>query len=442
MKMKAYISVIDDGKMITNVKEVTFRNDGGAENKLVNIYPDVTYQKWEGFGGALTEAAGYMYNKLSEPLKEEIVSSYFAEDKMGYSMLRMPIDSCDFSLGHYEAVSTDDASFESFNLERVKENIFPFLEDIIKEYGKSPQIMLTPWTPPAYMKDNNDRNHGGKIKEEYKMQWAEYICNYVCEYKKLGFDVKRISLQNEPKAVQPWDSCIYTAEEERDFLVNYMRPALSKYDLNDLEIFIWDHNKERAFEWARTIIDEETDELVTGIAFHWYSGDHFDAIKMIHERFPNKKLILSEACIEFSKFEKGNVLVNAQKYAHDIIGNMKAGMTGFYDWNLLLDETGGPNHVGNYCDAPFLYSESKKELQKRSIADYIWHFSHFIKPGDTLIGTTQYTDEIDVVAFKDDEGAIKVVLLNRYDKQQEVNLRMENEMIELTLPAMSIVTIV
>ena len=112
-----------------------------------------------------------------------------------------------------------------------------------------------------------------------------------------------------------------------------------------MEIFLWDHNKERVYEWMRDIIDPETDGLVAGAAFHWYSGDHFEALDLARRRFPDKKLIISESCIEFSKFGGEDALQSALRLSHEIIGDLNHGMTAFYDWNLLLDERGGPNHV-------------------------------------------------------------------------------------------------
>merc|ERR550514_1203125 len=38
-------------------------------------------------------------------------------------------------------------------------------------------------------------------------------------------------------------------------------------------------------------------------------------------------------------------------YAHDIMGDLNAGAAAWTDWNLLLDGKGGPNHLGNPCDA-------------------------------------------------------------------------------------------
>ena len=348
---------------ITREQTIPFCDDGGREDQLINLYPQVTYQRMDGFGGAITDSAAYIYSLMNPEQKKQMLGEYFGQGKMKYRFVRIPIDSCDFSLSHYEADGDEaDALFESFSFARVEKYILPMLADAEAAYGGRLEIMLSPWSPPAYMKTNGERNHGGKLKACYWKRWAEYICRYVEEYRSRGFNVTMLTLQNEPKAVQAWDSCIYTAQEEKVFLRDYVWPSLAEHNLTDIGIYIWDHNKERAFEWAETIIDAETDHMVAGIAFHWYSGDHFEALRMIRERFPKKKLLLSEACIEFSKYSAEDNLANAQKYAHDIIGNLNEGMSVFLDWNLVLDELGGPNHVKNFCDAPYLFDTAQKQL--------------------------------------------------------------------------------
>lgn len=436
------INTIYEGKKEVCLKSsAQFGPDEQEENQLLNLYPKMRYQTFEGFGGALTESAGFMYNQMNAEQKKELLTRYFTGQHMNYRLARIPIDSCDFSLDHYEAVSSpEDRNFETFQLKRVEEHIFPLLDEAQSVHGGPLEIMLTPWSPPAFAKTNGERNHGGKLLDEYKEMWASYLCRYIKEYQKRGYLVKRISLQNEPKAVQTWDSCVYSAREEKEFLRDYMWPALEKNGLTDIEVFIWDHNKERAFERACEIIDEETDRMVAGIAFHWYSGDHFEALRMIHERFPDKKLILSEACIEYSKFDSGDFLKNAQKYAHDMIGNMNNGMTAFYDWNVLLDEEGGPNHVGNYCDAPFLYNRKTKTLEKRNSAAYLWHFSHFILPGAVRIGHSCYTDELECTAFLNPDETIAVVMLNRTNRDIDVNIRLKEEMVKTKIQKNSIAT--
>lgn len=438
MNLKYITSTYKDNEKNIIEQEIAFAHDEERENELINLYPHIEYQKMEGFGGAITDSAGYVYSLMNESQKQEMIQKYFGREGMKYRFVRIPIDSCDFSLEHYEADSDEeDVNFDKFSFERVEKYILPMLDAAEKAYGGRLDIMLSPWSPPAYMKTNGERNYGGKLKTGYEARWAEYICRYIEEYRARGYQVTKLTLQNEPKAVQTWDSCVYTAKEQKRFLKDYMWPALKAHSLNDIEIYIWDHNKERALEWAEEIIDEETSSMIAGVAFHWYSGDHFEALRMIKERFPGKKLLLSEACIEYSKFEATDYLRNAQKYAHDMIGNLNAGMNTFLDWNLVLNEVGGPNHVGNYCDAPFLFDTEKKVLTESNILGHLWHFTHFIERGGVRIGVSRYCDELEAAAFKNGKSIV-FVILNRTNKEIPAYIRIKDQCAEITVQPESI----
>lgn len=443
MKLECITTTFTDNIKQSVKEHFEFNKDNGIENNVINLYPDICYQVFEGFGGALTDSAGYIYSVMPGEEKEELLNIYYKKENMNYQIARIHMDSCDFSLQHYEAMSdSNDRAMDSFHLDRSEKYILPLLDDAQKVFGSPIELMLSPWSPPSFMKTNNMRNNGGKLKEEYRGFWADYICRYIKEFRKKGYYVNRMSLQNEPNAVQTWDSCTYTSQEEKEFLRDYMYPALIKNDLADIELFIWDHNKERVYERACEIIDDETNHMIAGLAFHWYSGDHFEALGLIRERFPDKKLILSEACIEYYKFNKDNYLVNAQKYAHDIIGNLNHGMNAFYDWNILLDEQGGPNHVKNYCDAPFLYDTNKKMLMKQNSLAYLYHFSHYITPGAVRIAHTKFTDVLEVTTFRNTDNTIAVVILNRTDEVIPIVIRINGECADFNVKPQSISTCV
>lgn len=432
---------------INNIKETKIENlelinNDNEEMKVVNIYPNMEYQEFEGFGGALTDASGYVYSLMSEENKKKIIDSYFGEEGNCYSLVRTHIDSCDFSTEMYQAVDdVNDTEFKTFSLERNDKYIAPLLEDANAKATEPLKVMLSPWSPPAFMKTNEQRKKGGKLKEEYRQAWAKYICKYIKEYRNKGYNVDRITIQNEPLAVQTWDSCIYNSEEEKVFLRDFLYPELILNGLEDIEVNIWDHNKERMFERACDIIDDETDKMVQGIAFHWYTGDHFDSISLVREKFPNKKIIFSEGCVEYSKFgENANQLANAQMYAHDIIGNINAGMNAFIDWNIILDEKGGPNHVGNFCDAPIMCNVEEDKVEQRLSFHYIGHFSKYIKPGAKRIAATKYTDKLDLTVLKNKDGSIVCVIMNRTDEDIEVVLRLEGKSVKINIPANTIST--
>lgn len=412
------------------------------ENHVINLYPEETFQKMEGFGGAITDAAGYVYQQMDPQQKKELMETYFSSKRMHYDRVRIPMDSCDFATDMYEAMSDPaDRELKSFSFERTEKNILPMLADAQAMAETPLRIMLSPWSPPAFMKSNKKRIKGGTLKPEYKDFWADYICRYIQEFEKRGYFVERISLQNEAKAVQIWDSCVYSGEEEGDFLENHMIPALRRHGLSHVEVFIWDHNKERIYDRVCASLGNERKNMADGVAFHWYSGDHFDALDLVQRRFPDLKMIVSESCIEFCTRGEDDITKQAESLCHEIIGDLNHGAVAFYDWNILLDETGGPNHVGNLCNAPFLYQRQEKRLEAQLIQKYFEHFTHFILPGSVRIGTSCYTSRLEVSAFFTPTGKIVAVILNQGAEELPAVLRMKEQILKINVAPHSIVTL-
>ena len=273
--------------------------------------------------------------------------------------------------------------------------------------------------------------------------WAEYICRFIEAYQQAGVDVKMLSSQNEPKAVQTWDSCLMNAAQEREFIQHHLYPALKRHHLEDVCLLIWDHNKERVFDRvSETLNNPEVAEVVGGAAVHWYSGDHFEALQMTHERFPKLQLVFSEGCVEFSRFGGTHQVRDAEMYAHDVIGSMNHGLNAFIDWNLLLDGKGGPNHVGNFCSAPAMYDEETGELRYNLSFDYLGHFSHYIRPGAVRIGMSRFGEALEALAVRNPDGTIVVVVLNRRDEDAKFFLRKNGRVVETMQEAHSISTYV
>lgn len=441
MKMKLVTTGYESGTAVTTTEEKEFTATEGREMQAVILYPEMTYQTFQGFGGAMTEASGYAYSCMSDENKQQILEAYFGENGNRYNLLRMHLDSCDFSVDTYEAMSDPkDREMNSFSLKRDEKYILPFFYDAKKHSVNSLEVMMTPWSPPAFMKTNNSRLNGGKLKGEYKEFWADYICRYIKEYLDKGIAVNRLTVQNEPHAVQTWDSCIFNNEEEKSFLRDYLFPALQKHQLDQIKLNIWDHNKDYIFDRACSVIDEETDKMVSGVAFHWYSGDHFEGVKLVHEKFPEKELIFTEGCVEYSRFAGSGQLDDAMMYAHDMIGNMNAGMNAFIDWNLLLDEKGGPNHVGNFCGAPIMCDTKNDSFEVKLAHTYIGHFSRYIMPGAVRIAYSKYTDKLEMTAFKNTDDSIAVVILNRSEEETPLGLRLNGNVMELNIAPKTIST--
>lgn len=404
--------------------------------QLINIYPHIEYQTVKGFGGAFTEAASTTLDKLSLKDRERILKMYFdPEEGLGYNVGRVHINSCDFSLGNYTCVDENDETLESFRIDRDKASVIPMIKDALAYNEIS--IFASPWSPPAYMKTTGEMNRGGKLKKEYYELWSQYFVKFIEEFKKNGISISAVTIQNEPASAQKWDSCVYTPEEERDFVKNHLGKKMR--DLG-VKIMFWDHNKVWLIDRASAILaDKDAAQYLDGVACHWYRGDHFENLAIFHELYPDKDIVFSEGCYEYSLGEMDTVKIG-EKYAHDIIGNFSNHCCVFCDWNLLLDHTGGPNHVGNLCDAPIMVNTESGEIYIHDSYYYIGHFSKYVKKGAKRIGSSKWGSEIETVSFKNPDGTIISVVLNRTGEDLDFAFKLGDCVVRCKAEAHSIAT--
>ena len=422
--MKCYIS--NQEVQFQEMEEKLMEGDG-CEMQQVCVHPSISYQQILGMGGALTEAAAYTYARMSAEKQQQLLALFFG-DGNHYNFCRLHIQSCDFALGNYAYVEdAKDTGLDSFSIERDRKYIIPFAKAALEKNSKI-QFLASPWSPPAFMKTNGEMNHGGKLKKEYYQMWADMVARYVSAYRDEGITIQQLTVQNEPAAVQTWDSCIFSGVEEAEFACRYLRPALDRAQHSDVKINVWDHNKEKILERAAESFSVEgARDVIDGIAFHWYTGEHFDALAEVHRQYPDKALIFTEGCVEYSRFEAENQIQTAEMYAHDIIGDFNAGMNGFIDWNLILDRQGGPNHVGNYCDAPVMCDVDADTIDVKLSYSYIGHFSRFIRPGARRILVSKYSPDIETTAFQNEDGGKVLVILNRSEKEVEFVVSVEGK---------------
>ena len=400
------------------------------------------FQTIEGFGGCFTEAAADTFYKMSPEVRTEILRAYFDPSTgIGYSLCRTHINSCDFSLGNYAYAETPgDVELKHFSIERDRRQLIPMIKEAARVAGGPLKLLATPWSPPAWMKTTGQMNQGGKLKPEYRQAWAQYYLRYMEEYKKEGLSIWGLSVQNEPQAVQTWDSCIYSAEEERDFVRDYLGPALEEAGLlGRVNLLIWDHNRDLLYERARVVYaDPQAARYVWGAAFHWYVGDNFENVQWTHDAFPDKRLLFSEGCQEggphFDAWEVG------ERYGHSMLQDLRHWTAGWLDWNLVLDQRGGPNHKGNYCSAPIMADTAKGTLYYHNSYYYIGQVTRFVRPGAQRIISASTLDALESIAFINADGQIALVVMNRSDQSINFALKYNGQAAQAESPAHSIST--
>ena len=407
------------------------------EYQVINIYPEIKYQDFIGFGGAFTQSSGINFSKLSNEKKDSLIKDYFSKDGLDYSLGRLTIGSSDFSDKSYSYSKKSDLS--DFSIDEDKNYIIPLIKKAI-DTKNNLKFLASPWSPPKFMKSNKMLVLGGKLLDKYKQTYADYLVKYIKAYEKENININYITVQNEPNAVQTWESCIYTDKEEAEFAIKYLYPTFQNNNINT-KIFIWDQNREKLFTRAISELNSnDALKAISGIAFHWYTGDHFENIKLVSETFPGKLLFHTEICTGFSHFKPNEELKNAEMYAHDIIGDLNNGVNAYFDWNLLLDHKGGPNHKLNYCNSPIMLNNDWSDYIKTPTYYYIGHFSKLIKPGARRLAFSRYTDSIEVTSFINPDNSIAIVLLNKNDHNKEYNLCINGTTIHDNLDSHAIVS--
>lgn len=407
----------------------------------IKINPETEYQTIIGFGGAFTESACYNLYRVSKEVREKALKLYFDPvEGIGYTLGRVSIHSSDFSLNSYTYIQDGDKELKTFDISRDRIWVIPTIKDAERIAKQPIRLLASPWTPPAFMKDNNSMIRGGHLLEEFADSWARYYLRFIEEYKKENLTIWGVSVQNEPQAVQRWDSCIYSPEQEGNFVKNHLGPILKNSSAKDVNILIWDHNRDIIVDRVKPILsDPETAKYVWGTAFHWYVSEAFENVGKVHELFPDKGLLFTEGCVEdftTHKYSWGS----GERYARNMIGDMLNFCQGYIDWNLFLDNLGGPNHVNNICDAPIILDIFPEKIILESSYYYIGHISKYVIPGAKRIGFTKNADNLTSIAFKNPNGEIVLVVMNATENKQEFTADVYGNKSSYEIPARSIMT--
>ena len=479
-----------------DVQENVRFQTGKPTGTTVVISPDIVKQTIVGIGSSFTESSAFVLAHLDAPARAEVMDKIFSEQGANFSLTRTPIGSTDFSVeGKYSyAEVPDDRALEHFSIAPDKDGFaqaeYPGISDesfdllpMIKEAMaiKSQQdaselrIVASAWTAPPWMKDvedwyvsgapeNDYQGTGGMLKPEYVQTYADYVVRYLDSYRNEGVDIWGLTPVNEPHGNSGnWESMHFTPETQNEFIKQNLGPALREGGFGDVNLLIYDQNRNDLEHWAEVIFgDPETAEYVQGAAVHWYASTYKvyeDVLDRVHEKFPEFSIIHTEGTIDdLGKDAPGGIADPEQfketdwfdndafwwndnatdwaytaewapnnedhpiytpvhRYARNIIVSLNHWMEGWIDWNVVLDKNGGPNHAGNYCGAPIMIDTETGEVYYTPIYYVLAQFSRTIRPGDkavqadkNLVGLDD--DALHASATINDDGLLSVQLLN------------------------------
>jgi len=416
---------------------------------IIFVDPAKQYQALLGIGGAVSDASAETFAKMPRDKQQLFIDKYYdKQDGIGYSLLRTTIHSSDFASGSYTYVADNDSVLSTFTIEHDHKYRIPLIHKIIDKAGGKITTYASPWSPPAWMKSNANMLRGGKLLPRYHQTWANYFVKFIREYEKAGIPIWGITVQNEPMATQTWESCIFTGKEEAAFVKKYLGPTMARNGMRSKKIIAWDHNRDLIFQRATDIYsDPEAAKYIWGLGFHWYETwskglPQFDNIRRVKEAYPDKNLMFTEGCVEKFEYSGLNDWELGERYGEAMINDFNNGASGWTDWNILLDEKGGPNHAGNFCFAPVHYNTQTGELIFNNEFYYIGHFSKYIRPGAKRLATSSSRSVLQATSFMNTDGKLAVVVMNKGDLDLEYFLWINNKAVKTLAPARSINTLI
>jgi glucosylceramidase len=422
---------------------IAFGYAGGANPEaVVTIDPTTTYQSIVGFGGSITDSSSYVLTKYlsASALQEALANLFDPAVGIGLSFLRQPMGASDAtSVGNY---SYDDGAYDpdltNFNLAQDLKATIPVLKRVV---AISPDVYIigTPWSPPAWMKQNGSMNGSSTtaagLKADAYAPLGRYFTKFVQGYEAQGIHISAVTPQNEPRYfVGTYPQMDLPAPQERQFIAQDLGPSLESAGLSTL---IWALDDSREVDsYPRTVLaDPRASSLTEGVAFHCYGID-LSAMTTFHTAFPSKSVYMTECSGSFADRDPFASVIDL---AIDSTANWARAVA---LWNLALDENAGPQNDGcRECRGIVTVNSRTGDVTYN--ADYyaLGHFSRFVRPGATRIGSTSSSASLKQVAFLGVDGRLALVAHNIGRSSLTVRIGTGPDTMNVIVPANAAVTV-
>lgn len=434
-----YVTTLDQQSLLKKLPVTS----GGVQPTGATIIIDTSqvYQQMDGFGFTLTGGSALHLRKMSEDKRHKLLQELFGRDsnQIGINYLRISVGASDLDEAPWSyndlADGETDLELEKFSLAYDTLYLIPTLKEIFKISPKI-QIMASPWSPPKWMKDNND-TRGGSLKQEYHDVYANYLTKYIKAMKDEGITIDALTIQNEPLHPGNNPSLLMLEDQQATFIKNSLGPVFEKKDINT-KIVVYDHNADRP-DYPITILnDPEAAKYIDGSAFHLYGGT-IDALSEVNDAHPDKSLYFTEQWIgapgDFAKDFSWHI-------ENLIIGASRNWCRTVLEWNLANDENQNPHTDRGGCERCLgAITITGNEITRNPAYYIVAQASKFVPSGSHRIASN-LVENIPNVAFKTPQGKKVVLIQNKAKEESMVNIQLGKESYVVTLKAGSAGTLV
>jgi glucosylceramidase len=451
--VSVWVTTADQTKLLQPQANVTFAPDSGSNPTTIDINEATTYQTMDGFGASLTDSSAWDLNQLSAADREAVLQALFNPTTgIGLSFLRQPLGGSDFSLGNY-AYDDTCCDVNDFSLNNGHDNayIIPQLQRI-KQINSQVRLLGTPWSPPRWMKTNNDWYGGGDanpahLQTQYYAAYAQYFVKYVQQYAAQGLPIDFITIQNEPFNNNGGMPAMHMdPTEQANFIKNNLGPAFASAGITT-KILVWDHNWDVASYPTSVLNDAAARQYVAGVGWHCYGGTP-DAQTQVRNLYTNLGVWLTE-CSSGSWVTGGgspggsfgaNLYRNVQQL---VIRSTRNWAKSVVNWNLVLDQNNGPTNGPGACLTCYSVARVNTVNKTWSLdVDYysLGHASKFVVPGATRIDSNTFDNNLEDVAFKNPDGSKVLIVINAGGSSSTFKVRWTGQSFSYTLPAGAVAT--
>ena len=416
-----------------------FKKTAG-QSTTITVNDGKTYQPIDGFGFALTGGSAEHIIRMSAANRAELLKNLFAwnKDNIGISYLRLSIGSSDLNekVFSYDDLpdGQTDPELKHFDLGPDKTDVIPVLKEILR-INPNIKILGSPWSPPAWMKTNND-TRGGRLKPEYYPVYAQYLVKYIKAMKAEGITINTLTVQNEPLHPGNNPSLLLVAPDEADFIGNNLGPAFAAAGITT-KIIIYDHNADRPDYPISILNNPKAAKYIDGSGFHLYGGK-IDALTTVHDAFPNKNIYFTEQMVV--EHENSPVINITNPVDRLIIGATRNWSRFVLEWNLAADPQYKPYTDRGGCPSCQGAVTIEGDKVTRNIAYYsVAHAAKFVRPGSTRIASDD-NEILPNVAFKTPDGKKVLIVANKSNETQTFNITYKGKSAAATLDGGSVAT--
>ncbi|PIE82480.1 MAG: hypothetical protein CSA11_00325 [Chloroflexi bacterium] len=440
--VEVWLTLADESKLLNQEAGLQFQAGSGMATNIITIDETQLYQQFEGAGAAMTESSAWLImDNLPEAERNTLMANLFTGngDGIHLSYVRVPMGASDFALSSYTyndmPAGQTDPTLANFSVAHDEAYIIPALQQA-RDLNPQLRLMGTPWSAPAWMKDNENLN-AGSLQSQYYDAFANYHVKFVEAYASYGLPIDSLTPQNEPEhESNSYPSMAMSAEEQKVFVRDHLGPAIENAGLNT-RLLLLDHNWDLANYPLSILADPDAYDYVDGTAFHGYGGD-VGAQTAVHNAYPEKGVWFTECsgggwATDFAD----NMTWNMHNL---VIGNFRNYGKSLLLWNLALDENDGPQNGGcGNCRGVVTINQTTNAVEYNVEYYVLGHVAKFVDPGAYRIDSTAFIEGgPENVAFHNPDGSI--VLIVHATEATTFDVAWQGQYINYSLPAQGTVT--